>query len=130
MIAITLSWCLGMVFNLFSAALEATQRFDVTNRITILTTGTRAALWGTLLYLDYGIVALGIATLANQCLMYALNYFYFRRILPDCRVSFRSASFAMLREMWNFGIHTFVQTVSMMGLNQGPPISHRPFSPH
>lgn len=122
LLAITLSWCLGMVFNLFSAALEATQRFDVTNRITILTTGTRAALWGTLLYMDYGIVALGIATLGNQCLLYALNYLYFRRILPDCRVSFRSASFAMLREMWSFGIHTFIQTVSMMGLNQGPPI--------
>jgi O-antigen/teichoic acid export membrane protein len=79
---ITLSWCLGLVFNLFSAALEAVQRFDVTNRIAIITTGSRAVLWTVLLYMDYGLVALGIATLANQCLMYALNYHYFRNQGP------------------------------------------------
>jgi len=119
---ISLSWCLGLVFNLFSAALEAVQRFDISNRITIITTGTRAALWFTLLYRGYGIIALGIATLTNYCFMYALNYYYFRKILPDCRVSFRYAGLAMLKKMWSYGIHTFVQTISMMGLNQGPPI--------
>jgi O-antigen/teichoic acid export membrane protein len=118
----TVSWCLGLVFNLFSAALEAVQRFDVTNRIAIITTGSRAAVWFTVLYLGYGIVALGIATLANQCLMYALNYYYFRKVLPDCRVSLKYAGLGTLKKMWNFGIHTFLQTVSMMGLNQGPPI--------
>lgn len=118
----TVSWCLGLIFNLFSAALEAVQRFDVTNRIAIITTGSRAALWATMLYLGYGIVALGIATLANQCLMYALNYYYFRKVLPGCRVSFRRAGFKTFQKMWSFGIHTFLQTVSMMGLNQGPPI--------
>ena len=70
----------------------------------------------------YGIVALGVATLLNQCLMYALNYYYFRKVLPDCRVSFRHAGFGTLKKMWSYGIHTFLQTVSMMGLNQGPPI--------
>jgi O-antigen/teichoic acid export membrane protein len=118
----TVSWCLGLIFNLFSAAIEAVQRFDVTSRIAIITTGTRAAVWTTMLYLGYGIVALGIATLANQCLMYALNYYYFRKVLPDCRVSLRHAGFETLKKMWNYGIHTFLQTVSMMGLNQGPPI--------
>jgi O-antigen/teichoic acid export membrane protein len=119
---ITLSWCLGMVFNLFSAAIEAVQRFDVTNRIAIVTTGSRAAVWFTVLYLGYGIVALGIATLVNQCLMYAMNYYYFRKVLPDCQVSLRRAGVPTLKKMWSYGIHTFVQTVSMMGLNQGPPI--------
>ena len=119
---ITLSWCLGLVFNLFSAALEAVQRFDVTNRIAIITTGSRAALWTVLLYMDYGLVALGIATLANQCLMYALNYYYFRKVLPACLLSVRLAKPPMLKQMWNYGKHTFVQTVAMLGLNQGPPI--------
>jgi len=119
---ITLSWCLGLVFNLFSAALEAVQRFDVTNRIAIVTTGSRAALWFGTLFLGYGIVALGLATLVNQCAMYALNYISFRKVLPACQVSFRHSGLAMLKKMWSYGIHTFVQTVSMMGLNQGPPI--------
>lgn len=122
LLLMTVSWCLGLVFNLFSAALEAVQRFDVSNRIAIITTGSRAAVWFGVLYLGYGIVALGIATLANQCLMYALNYYYFRKVLPDCRVSTRYAGMATLKKMWSFGIHTFLQTVSTMGLNQGPPI--------
>jgi O-antigen/teichoic acid export membrane protein len=118
----TVSWCLGLIFNLFSAALEAVQRFDVTNRIAIITTGSRAALWFAMLYLGYGIVALGIATLLNQCLMYALNYYYFRKVLPACRISVGHASLGTLKKMCSYGIHTFLQTVSMMGLNQGPPI--------
>jgi len=122
LLLMTASWCLGMIFNLFSAALEAVQRFDVTNRIAIITTGSRAAVWFTVLYQGYGIVALGIATLGNQCLMYGLNYYYFRKVLPDCRVSVRRAGLGTLKKMWSFGIHTFLQTVSMMGLNQGPPI--------
>jgi len=122
LILITLSWCLGLVFNLFSAALEAVQRFDVTNRIAIVTTGSRAALWFATLFLGYGIVALGLATLANQCVMYALNYLSFRKVLPGCRVSFRESGLDTLKKMWSYGIHTFVQTVSMMGLNQGPPV--------
>ncbi len=122
LMVMTLSWCLGLVFNLFSSALEAVQRFDVTNRIAIITTGSRAAVWFTTLYLGYGIVALGTATLVNQCLMYALNYYYFRNVLPACQVSFRRAGIPMLKRMWNYGIHTFVQTVSMMGLNQGPTV--------
>jgi O-antigen/teichoic acid export membrane protein len=122
LLLITVSWCLGLIFNLFSAALEAVQRFDVSNRISIITTGSRAAVWFAVLYSGYGIVALGVATLLNQCLMYALNYYYFRKVLPNCLVSFRHAGFGTLKKMWNYGIHTFLQTVSMMGLNQGPPI--------
>jgi O-antigen/teichoic acid export membrane protein len=125
----TLSWCLGVVFNLFSAAVEAVQRFDVTNRIAIITTGFRAVVWTGTLYLGYGIVALGIVTVLSQCIMYALNYYYFRKVLPACRISLKLAGGAMLKQMWRFGIHTFVQTVSTMGLNQGPPILIAHFLP-
>jgi O-antigen/teichoic acid export membrane protein len=125
----TLGWCLGLVFNLFSAAIEAVQRFDVTNRIAIITTGARAIAWAGTLYLGYGIVPLGIATVLSQCLMYALNFYYFRRVLPQCRISPQLAGIPMLKRMWGFGIHTFVQTVSTMGLNQGPPILIAHFLP-
>jgi O-antigen/teichoic acid export membrane protein len=125
----TLGWCLGVVFNLFSAAMEAVQRFDITNRIAIITTGVRAVLWTGTLYLGYDIVAMGIVTLLSQCVMYALNYYYFRKLLPVCQVSFRLAGGSMLKQMWRYGIHTFVQTVSTMGLNQGPPILIAHFLP-
>jgi O-antigen/teichoic acid export membrane protein len=125
----TLNWCLGVVFNLFSAALEAVQRFDVTNRIAISTTGARAVLWTGTLYLGYGIVPLGIATVLSQCVMYSLNYYYFRRVLPACQVSVRMAGIPMLKQMWRFGIHTFLQTISTMGLNQGPPVLIAHFLP-
>src|SRR5579871_985081 len=122
LLIMTLNWCLGLIFNIFSGAVEAVQRFDVTNRISIVTTGSRAVIWFATLYSGYGIVALGLVTLANQCLFYTLNYIFFRRILPGCQVSFRRAGLPMLKKMWSYGIHTFLQTVSMMGLNQGPPV--------
>jgi len=125
----TLGWSLGVVFNLFSAAVEAVQRFDVTNRIAIITTGFRAVLWTGTLYLGYGIVALGVVTVVSQCVMYALNYYYFRKVLPACQVSLQLAGRPMLKQMWRYGIHTFVQTVSTMGLNQGPPILIAHFLP-
>ncbi len=125
----TFGWCLGLVFNLHSGALEAVQRFDVTNRIAIITTGVRAAAWTVILYLGYGLVPLGIATVLSQCVMYGLNYYYFRKVLPNCQVSLRLAGVPMLKQMWRYGIHTFVQTVSTMGLNQGPPILIAHFLP-
>ena len=118
----TLSWCLGLVFNLFSASLEALQRFDLTNRVSIVTTGLRAVAWTVLLYLGYGLVPIGIATVMTQILSYVMSYYYFHQVFRSRQISYRWANLTMLKQMGGFGIHTFLQTVSTQGLNQGPPV--------
>ena len=122
LMVMSLSWCLGMVFNLYSAALESVHRFDLTNRVAIATTGLRALTWTVLLYLGYGLVAIGIATVITQCLSYGFNYYYFRRVFRVRQISYRWATLPMLKQMGGFGIHTFMQTMSQQALNQGPPI--------
>ena len=122
LMVMTLSWCLGMVFNLYGAALEARHRFDLTNRVAIVTTGLRAVAWTVLLYLGYGLIPIGIATVLTQCLSYGLNYYYFRTVFRSRQISYRRATLPMLKQMASFGIHTFMQTMSQQALNQGPPV--------
>ncbi len=122
LLLITLSWCLGLVFNLFPAALEAVQRFDLTNRVAMVTTAVRAAAWTVLLYVGYGLVSIGIATVLSQCLGYSLNYYFFRKVFPARQISYRQATVPMLKQMFEYGVHTFVQTASTQALNQGPPV--------
>ena len=128
-ILITLNWCLGLVFNVFNACLEAVQRFEYSTKASIVSAGARAIGWALALYLGYKLVAIGVIAILSQVAGYAVNYFYFRRVFPTQRLSVRLASFATLREMARFGIHTFVMTISNQLLNQGAPVLIGHFRP-
>ncbi len=119
-ILITLNWCLGLVFNVFNASLEAVQRFEYSTKASIVAAAVRAVGWALALYLGYKLVAIGVIAILSQVAGYAVNYFYFRRVFH--RVSIRHANFGTLREMASFGIHTFVMTISNQLLNQGAPL--------
>jgi O-antigen/teichoic acid export membrane protein len=122
LILITVSWCLGLVFNVFNASLEAVQHFEYSNKAAIISAVVRAIGWAAALYLGYGLIAIGVVTVISQAVGYAVNYIYFRRIFPRQRLSPRFARISTLREMAGFGIHTFVMTISTQLRNQGAPV--------
>ena len=126
---ITLSWCLGAVFSIFSGAIEAKQHFDMTNRVAIVTTAVRTASTFALLAMGYGLVQIGIAVIASQIIGYVLNYLQFRGVFPMARLSWRFASFSMLREMARFGIHSFTANIATQLVNQGPLVVIGHFNP-
>lgn len=128
-IVITLNWCLGLVFNVFNACLEAVQCFEYSTKASIVSGAVRAIGWALALYLGYKLVAIGVIAILSQVAGYAVNYFYFRRVFPNQHLSMRLASFATLREMARFGIHTFVMTISNQLLNQGAPVLIGHFRP-
>lgn len=125
----TLSWCLGMMFNLFAAALEGVQRYDLTNHVSILYIAVRSVSWATLLFLGYGLIPIGIAAVLCQCLLYGLNYLNFRHVFRSTRLSYRLATFERLKEMARFGIHTFVQGISTQWITQSPSVVIGHFMP-
>jgi O-antigen/teichoic acid export membrane protein len=122
LILITLNWCLGLVFNVFNASLEAVQRFEYSTKASIVSAAVRAVGWTLALYLGYKLIAIGVVTILSQAAGYVVNYMYFRRVFPRQRPAVRHASFSRLREMASFGIHTFVMTTSNQLLNQGAPV--------
>jgi O-antigen/teichoic acid export membrane protein len=126
---VSLSWCIGVVFSLYGACLEALQRFDYYNRILVTVAVTRTTGQLILLYLGYGLVPIGIVAVSCQILGYLLHFYYFQKVYPEYRISFRGASLPMLKQMGGYGIHNFLGNVSTQVLNQGPPILIGHFQP-
>ena len=79
----SISWALGMIFNLFGACLEGYQRFDLLGRIWITTTVVRSLGVFLVLYLGHGLLAMGFVLLGAQVLSYLLTYMSFRRVVPQ-----------------------------------------------
>ena len=119
---VSLSWCLGFVFNNFAASLDAVQRFDLSNKASVVVTVCRVIGTAVLLYLGRGLVAIGIFVVATQVLGYAIYFLAFRHIFPALRLSARYASLTTLRKMGSFGIHTFVLNMGNLILAQSPPL--------
>lgn len=122
LLLITVSWATGVVFGLFGVSLEAIQRFDISTRIAVSATVVRALGTAILLYLGHGLIAIGVIVIASQFFSYVLNYYYFRKLFRDIRLSLRRANAAMLRQLGKYGIHSFVAMFSMQLQNQSAPI--------
>jgi O-antigen/teichoic acid export membrane protein len=75
-----------------------------------------------LLYLGYGLVAIGVISLISQVAGYAMNLYNFRRVFPELRLGLRYSNIATLKKLGGFGIHTFLITISNQVLTQGPPV--------
>lgn len=115
------SFALGMVFNIFGACVEGFQRFDILGRIWITTTVVRSTGVFLILYTGHGLLWLGFMLLGAQCLSYTLTYLSFRHVAPAVRVSWRLATFSMLRRIAAYGFHTFTTIISGRLLSQGLP---------
>lgn len=84
--AVGLSWSFGLVFNVFTAALEGFERFDLSNRNAILVMFVRSAGTLGLMWSGYGLRALGWNMLAAQFLGYALAGWQLYRVFPEVRI--------------------------------------------
>lgn len=119
---ISLSWCLGFVFHNFTASLEAVQRFDLSNKASVIMTVYRVTGTFILLSMGRGLVEIGILVISAQMLGYSLYFLLFRHIFPQLRLSPRYASKATLKKMGSFGIHTFLVSIANMILTQSPAL--------
>ena len=52
----------------------------------------------------------------------------FRSVFPQMRLSSRYVQFSLVREMWRYGVHSFVANISNLLLNQGAPVMIGHFS--
>jgi len=121
-VLISLSWCLGFVFNNFAASLDAVQRFDLSNKASVVVTVCRVIGTAVLLYLGRGLVAIGAFVVITQILGYAIYFLAFRHIFPELRLSTRFASLKTLKKMGSFGVHTFVLNMGNLILAQSPSL--------
>src|SRR5262249_42735610 len=87
---------------IFGAALEGTQRFDLSNRAAIVSTLLRGGLSVAFVLQGYGLRQMGFSLLAAQALGYLITYFYFRRTHPDFKLSFALVSWPMARQVLNY----------------------------
>ncbi|MGA2770190.1 MAG: oligosaccharide flippase family protein [Bryobacteraceae bacterium] len=117
-VTVGIGFALAVVFSACTAVLEAYQRFDMVSRIMIVTNGLRVAGCFSVVYMGYGLRALGICVLASQIVGYALTYRAMRTVLPGRTFTPRKASLSEARQMMRYGAHSFLAGTSLMVLNQ------------
>lgn len=115
------SWALGMIFNVFSGALEGLQRFEMMSWIWIFTIITRSAFVIVALRQGEGVLALGWILLITQSASYLLTWYLYRRVLPDVVISIGRATRDMMRKLLSYGIHTLTGQVATRLLSFGIP---------
>lgn len=100
--AVGLSWSLGLVFNVFTAALEGLERFDLSNRNAILVMFVRGVGTVWLLWNGYGLRALGWNMLVAQFLGYALTGWQLYRVYPELRINPRLVEWEMAGKLLSY----------------------------
>jgi O-antigen/teichoic acid export membrane protein len=128
-VMVAASWCLGLVLGLAGMSLEAVQRFDITNRVSVIATVSRAVAQAVLLYLGFGLIPLAAATVGGQVLGHVLNYVNFRSVFRGVPIGPARASRAMFRQLASFGIHSFLITISGLFQQQSAPVLIGHFMP-
>lgn len=121
-ILVAASWCLGLVMGLSAMSLEAIQRFDITSRVGVISTGSRAVSQAALLYLGFGLIPLALVTVGSQILGYVLNYISFRRVFRGVPIGLRHGSRSALRQLGSFGVHSFLMSTATQFQNQAAPV--------
>ena len=97
-----LSWAAGLVFNVFAAVLEGFQRFDLSNRVSIVVTLLRGSFSLGLVMAGYGLREMALVLLASQSTGYVMTYWYCRRVHPEMRLSPRYVSIAMAGRLFAY----------------------------
>jgi O-antigen/teichoic acid export membrane protein len=82
---VSLSWAAGLVFNVFAAVLEGFQRFDLSNRVSIISTLLRGSFSLGLVLAGYGLREMAVVLLLSQSTGYAMTYWYCSRVHPELR---------------------------------------------
>jgi O-antigen/teichoic acid export membrane protein len=129
LIAVGIASGAGAVFYIFESSIGAFQRFDITSRISILSTAVRSFGMAAALLAGYGLLGMGAVLMASLALTYSLDYIAIRRVFPEFRLAPSLATFAMFRQMLAYGVHTFLAAISQLLLNQSAPVLIAHFLP-
>jgi O-antigen/teichoic acid export membrane protein len=115
------SWAVGLIFNRYGACLEGFQRFDISSRIWIISIAVRSVAILLLLHFGFGVVAMALALMGSQFLLYLLSYVELRTVFPAQNARLWKASVRMLKQMAAYGFHSFTALVSNRLLSQSVP---------
>jgi O-antigen/teichoic acid export membrane protein len=115
-------WAGSFMAVIFQASLEAFQAFKIANKIVVGTLLVRSICCVIVLYLGYGLRALGICTLIAQFASWIMIYLAFRRMMPELKIGRKFVSSARWKEMAKYGLNSVYANVGGLFLNQGPPL--------
>jgi O-antigen/teichoic acid export membrane protein len=113
-------WAVSLLFMCFAASLEAVQRFDVSNRIVIITNTGRVAGVVALLQLGFGLKAVVTVAVGARLLQCALLWRAFGRHFPNFRWTLTGVNRATFHKLFRFSVHTIPATIGYLLLDQGP----------
>lgn len=100
--AVGFSWSAGLVFNVFSAVLEGMQRFDLSNRISIVTTLLRGGVSVWAVTQGYGLREMGWALVGSQSLGYLMMFVACRSVYPGLRIGPSLFHWETARSVWGY----------------------------
>ncbi len=122
LIVVGLGWASGAVFNLFTACLEGFQRFDLSSRIWIVQIAIRSIGIAAVLATGHGLLWMGAVVMFALACTYIQTILAVRQVFPQLKFSRSYLSYAMFRQMFSYGIHTFGAGVAAQVLNQSAPV--------
>lgn len=115
------SLAFGLVFNVFGAALEGFQRFDLSNRIGIVSALGRSLATVVVVWQGYGLWEMGLVLLVTQAATYMALYVFCARTYPEMRLSPRQWSWSMTRRLLRYGRQVISGIVATRILQAGTP---------
>jgi O-antigen/teichoic acid export membrane protein len=116
------SWGLCIMIHLFVSALDGFQRFDLTSRVMVLQVVLRSIGYFVALQTHHGLVMMAEVYVATQIMGYVLNFLNFRRVFPKLHLSRGYVKLSMFRDIFRYGIKSFVANSSTLMLQQGGPL--------
>jgi O-antigen/teichoic acid export membrane protein len=117
-----LGWAFTIVFNGFSGCLEAIQRFDLSNRIQIVTNIGRVVGMLAVLQAGFGLRAVATVSVAARLTQGMLLARAFSRQCPQFHWSLAHLDREAFRKILSFGLPNVPSGLGALLLFQGPPI--------
>ena len=117
-----LGWAVNFPLHFFSSCLDAFQRYDHLTRTWVAQLLIRSVGCWLLLYFGFGLRELGAVVVLGQLVGNSLAMLAFRSVFPQMRLSPLYVKFSLVKEMWSYGVHSFVANISNLLLNQGAPV--------
>jgi O-antigen/teichoic acid export membrane protein len=123
-----LGWALNFPLHFFSSCLDAFQRYDHLTRTWVAQLLIRSVGCALLLYFGFGLRELGAVVVLGQLVGNSLAMLAFRSVFTQMRLSLLLVKYSLVKEMWHYGVHSFVANISNLLLNQGAPVMIGHFS--
>lgn len=108
----------GFIFNTFYGILMGLQRYDLFNRVSIISALFRAILIVAFLKLGYGVIALAVIQLGINLCSNLAAFYYCKKQLPYLKITWFTRSDGAYRTVLGYGTQSFFVTVSQKVIYQ------------